>query len=558
MQYKLQDIPLYYRTIRHLRKKQLLSRVWYRLFSPLPDTSPPLPTVLPRKDYEVGVVRKPVLIAENSIQLMNKICDISDPNAWNDSQYTPLWLYNLHYFDDLCADDSFSRIGWHKKLIERWIDENPPASGIGWQSYPMSRRLVNWIKAAIWNNLTGPDIQHSIAIQARYLEKRIETHLSGNHVFANAKALIFLGLYFGDRLEARMWLKKGLMLAEREICEQVRGDGSHYEQSPMYHCIFLEDILDIISLLRAYENREEIVFVEAARRMLGFLKAIIHDDGEIALFNDSTKDGAAKPLSLTDYAKRLFIKPEFTGERQGDMAIYRDAGIVRVRNEKALLIADTGPIGPDHNPGHAHADNLTFELSYDKRRVIVDSGMSEYHDAKIRSIQRSTRAHNTVSVDKEDSSEMWATFRVARRAKPLEATRIENHCGHQLVRAGHSGYRRLTNGVDHWRTYEMINEALIIRDDLLGYKKEGRHLFELFLHFHPDILVESSGNGFVLRWSRDGVIFGRLDIIGSKKASLSKSTYHNRLGVSAVRQCLVAHHVGMTPHSFMTTIRWLN
>ena len=44
-----------------------------------------------------------------------------------------LWRYNLHYFDDLDAENSSARRSWHEALTRRWIHENPPATGAGWE-----------------------------------------------------------------------------------------------------------------------------------------------------------------------------------------------------------------------------------------------------------------------------------------------------------------------------------------------------------------------------------------------------------------------------------------
>ena len=66
-------------------------------------------------------------------------------------------------------------------------------NSIGWDSYPISLRIVNWIKWSMEdNNLCGKSLE-SLAIQARYLFNNMETHLLGNHLLANAKALIFSG-----------------------------------------------------------------------------------------------------------------------------------------------------------------------------------------------------------------------------------------------------------------------------------------------------------------------------------------------------------------------------
>src|SRR5204863_9681114 len=107
---------------------------------------------------------------------------------------------------------------------------------------------------------------------------------------------------------------------------------------------------------------------------------------------------------------------------------------------------------PDHLPGHAHADTLSFELSLREQRVLVNTGTSTYEVAAERLRQRGTAAHNTVVVDGVDSSEVWSSFRVARRARPLAASWGRD--GDALwLSAGHEGYRRLPGKVIHRRRW---------------------------------------------------------------------------------------------------------
>ena len=68
--------------------------------------------------------------------------------GWDGHSREKLWRYNQHYFDDLNSQDGYERKSWHADLIEKWIVENPPLVGTGWESYPTSLRIVNWIK---WN-----------------------------------------------------------------------------------------------------------------------------------------------------------------------------------------------------------------------------------------------------------------------------------------------------------------------------------------------------------------------------------------------------------------------
>ena len=75
-------------------------------------------------------------------------------DPWNDPARDKLWLYNLHYFDDLNAAGREERQPWHLALLQRWVNENPPAQGNGWEPYPTSLRIVNWIK---WSLTIAPE-----------------------------------------------------------------------------------------------------------------------------------------------------------------------------------------------------------------------------------------------------------------------------------------------------------------------------------------------------------------------------------------------------------------
>jgi len=97
----------------------------------------------------------------------------------------------------------------HSRLIKKWVQENPPGEGNGWEPYPTSLRIVNWIKWGLEGNCLSDEALHSLAVQTRYLLKKLEYHLLGNHLFANAKALIFAGLFFCGK-EAENWMSKGV------------------------------------------------------------------------------------------------------------------------------------------------------------------------------------------------------------------------------------------------------------------------------------------------------------------------------------------------------------
>jgi uncharacterized heparinase superfamily protein len=352
------------------------------------------------------------------------------------------------------------------ELVERWIRENPAGRGAGWEPYPLSRRIVNWIKWMMGGGLATRSVSESLAAQADYLSRTMEHHLLANHLFANAKAMVFAGCFF----EGGAWLGEGLRLLEREIPEQILADGGHFERSPMYHSLIFEDVLDLVNLGRAYPGLLP-DWSGVAAPMSGWLKQMLHPDGQIAFFNDSALGVAPEPRLLFDYAARLGIEAV-------DVQL-AESGYIRLENGATVVLFDAGPIGPDYQPGHAHADTLSFELSRAGRRVLVNSGISTYEDNAERHAQRGTAAHNTVRVDGQDQSEVWAAFRVARRARPLNV-RTDHR---SFAEAGHDGYTRLKDPVIHARRLDLGERQLTITDTLLA-KRE--HRAEIYFHLHPE------------------------------------------------------------------------
>jgi len=450
---------------------------------------------------------------------------------WNHHEWPKLWLYNLHYFDDLSADQAASRVTWHKELISRWVSENPPVDGIGWDSYPTSLRIVNWVKWALAGNTLHSDWMDSLAIQARWLRRGVEWHLMGNHLFANAKALLFAGVFFTG-MEAANWRKHGLAILRRETREQILPDGGHFERSPMYHAIILEDLLDLIQLAIRFPGviDEELVaeWHRCSGRMLCWLNALTHSDGEIAFFNDATGGAAPNLEALKAYAAMLRIQVRYNESEP--MIHMADSGYVRLKKGVALLIADVGLIGPDYLPGHAHADTLSFELSISGCRLLINSGVSEYDVSLERLRQRGTAAHNTVQIDGADSSEVWASFRVARRATPID---LEMHAAADslYVTCAHDGYKRLPNHPIHRRQWRLTNTELEIIDTI----ERAFGSASASYHFHPAVRAignESEGcarlpNGKQVYWEVKGGL-------GNIKASL----WHPQFGVSTPNQKL--------------------
>jgi uncharacterized heparinase superfamily protein len=486
-------------------------------------------------------------IGPASFRFANGACDLDGAAAWNDAQRPKLWAYNLHYFDDLVAAGGAARREWHLDLIDRWMHENPPTRGIGWEPYPTSCRIANWIK---WN-LDGASLPaealHSLALQSRHLRRNLEWRLLGNHLFANLTALLFAGAFFQSQ-EADQWRAAALRLLQRQIEEQVLADGGHCEQSPMYHCIVLTNLLDLINLSRAYPDcfPPSVCgqWYEAAVGMLLWLARMCHPDGRTSFFGDG---GFASydPRAIWDYARRIGISADPPPPQR--VCYLEHSGFVRLETALTLAIVDVGEIGPSHQPGHGHADLLSFELSHRGHRIFVNPGTSTYTEGPERSWQRSTAAHNTVVVDELDQSELWGAFRVARRAHPFNI-RTEHLDGFAAVEAAHDGYRRLNARVVHHRRFELRRHFAEITDSLEG---DGDHNINVWFHLHPDLAVSGFGQRFAVLGNDIRV---ELELDPALTGSIVPGTFSPRFGVIQPNSAVVGKWSGKCPISFTTRI----
>jgi len=466
------SLARYWNTLRYLKPIQVYGRLWFRLYRPRPDLKSAPDYQKPGGTFVEPCRRSPSLIGSTQFEFLGETGMLADTADWNHPDKSKLWLYNLHYFNDLNALGCVKRTAWHRALIARWIVENPPALGVGWEPYPTSLRIVNWVKWTMRSNAPPPECLHSLAIQARWLCRRLERYLLGNHLFANAKALVFAGLFFsGD--EASGWYRAGMRLLDGELQEQVLKDGGHFERSPMYHLIILEDLLDMVNIHKVFGISYPPQWDVVAGRMLRWSRVMRHPDGGIPFFNDAAFGIAPEPEQLDRYARDIGV--ECSDSESHRIYHFDQSGYARLEAGDAVLLVDMAPVGPDYLPAHAHADSLSFEWSLGVRRVVVNGGTSVYGSGSERLRQRSTSSHATVVVDGKNSSDVWSGFRVGRRARIIEA-RIWREGEMCCAVGAHDGYRWLLGCPVHRRMWSLRVGELRVIDDLLG---SGRHEVEI-------------------------------------------------------------------------------
>ena len=529
-----------YHTVKYLKLKQVVWRLIYLLPRlRTPQTSSPKTNSIPF----INITKRGITKDYDHFTFLNEVNQLSLV-GWDNPSQSKLWRYNLHYFDCLNQIELKKEgVELQNNIISKWIRENPFGKGTGWEPYPTSLRIINWIKWHFKTNSLSAEAKLSLWSQVNWLACRPEYHLLGNHLFINAKALLFACVIFELDEQSAIY-RKALKILKKELSEQFLNDGAHFELSPMYHALAMEDLLDLYQLNKSlplsFPSQE---IQEKFLNGMNWLHYMSYSSGDLAHFNDCANDIAPTLSELNELGQKVGLN--WTLNSDIKFNYFKDSGFVVLKNETVHLIADTGDIGPDYLPGHAHADSLSFELAIKGQRVIVNSGTGEYGLSEERLRQRSTAAHSTIELDGKSSSEVWSGFRVAQRARITEVDLIEKDEKLEFA-AVHDGYARIKSKPLHKRNWKLDDSSIEIIDEVSG----SGNSVQLRYYLHPDIHIEILDNGILLKTSSD-----KLAIIRTAQiVQVVDSTYHDKFGVSKKNKCLLI--TGTTPFNCKISISW--
>lgn len=440
--------------------------------------------------------------------------------SWNDISHGMLWTYNLNYMDWLLQEDLTFDGGamWIDRFIADLTDNH-----IGLDPYPTALRGINWIKfisrhydkideerLSVWND--------SLYSQYVHLNRNLEYHLLGNHLLEDACSLFIASIYFSDR----KLYKKSSKLLLKQLSEQILSDGAHFEQSPMYHCVLLDRLLDCCNfsfnnIKHDGQERMNVFLRDMAVKMLGHLEAILYSDKSFPLFNDSAVGISPEPMQIFSYAKRLGLVWE--------KIPMNEVGYRYMGNENMEMFADVGNVMASYQPGHTHADTFSFELRVNGSPFIVDTGISTYDKNARRQYERGTSAHNTVQVDGEDSSQVWGGFRVGSRAKVNIITDTDTE-----LKAVHFGYGR---SKPHSRTFAIDEDCLHITDELPQMLSALNHI-----HLAHDVKIIEVLPNFISTDLAD------ISFDGATRIELDDEFVSEKYNVLKQSKTVVVHFVG--------------
>ncbi len=392
-------------------------------------------------------------------------------------------------------------------VIASWHEANPPFRGVAWASgIECALRAISLIVVA---SLAGEKLSRDTVRRIReilaahaFWIARFPSRFSSanNHVVAEAAGELLIALAMTELPDAAEREAVARAVLEQEAARQILPDGAGAEQSPTYGAFTAELLLLSAFAARAADRRLGRTVEQRLSQFARFISWIADGKGRTPAIGDDDEgrvlsmavpepeytasvawciDGylrhaAVSPKPRAPHLREaLFGTPPLSAEGPSGLATFRDGGLTVVREARAgrrlVALLDHGPLGYLSIAAHGHADALSLMVTLDDEPLLVDPGTYLYHSgAAWRDWLRGTGAHNTLTIEGADQSEISGPFNWRRKA----SARLDETKSGTLweLRASHDGYVG-TSGARHERTVTATEDGLWIRDKLIGGQK---------------------------------------------------------------------------------------
>ena len=438
-------------------------------------------------------------------------------NPWTvaaPSERFAFWLHSFEWLEDMAATKDMNTHLRARFLVDQWITVYGRFNPYAWKLPILTARLYQWLThwAPVLCTDSGGDpaqIRRTSTLrQMKYLRQNYARTTPGLARFMAALTLALGGARMADKAEG--YLDRGLDWLDDEIELQILPDGGHISRRPDAALSALEALMVLDAILDARGIARSKAMGRAIDRLQPMIPFFSHTDGGLCLFNGGA-EGSPKRIAKLMKAAALTTRP---------FGYAPHTGYQRLENGGTVLIVETGETAAPPFDSRAHLAPLSFELSTDGGRMIVNCGWSPEQPAAWRNAVRATAAHSALTLDDQSAGRLLEGGYRERLLGPV----IERSCGavsakrkEQLsgvwLETNHEGYLTQT-GLMHRRRFYMTSDGHDIRgeDSLylpVGSAPKSRDAlpFSIRFHLHPNCratLAQDQKSALIIQGGRTG------------------------------------------------------
>lgn len=254
--------------------------------------------------------------------------------------------------------------------------------------------LIDWYKS-VW--------EHGLRLS--------RNRTKANWLIMEMNGLAQIGILYPQFQQAEQWRKEAFDQLCQELKRQIYPDGFQYELSTGYHDVVINNYQRLIEVAEKFEVSVPKEIYDVLEKACEIDVKLMMPDGTLPDLNDGHRS-SSKELLLPK--RRIYPEnPHFqyvcTDGRQGEQPKYysialEDSGFMVMRNgwgpDSTYGLLDGAPFGR----AHQHEDKLSLLIYAQGKLLLTEGGNYAYDDSQMREYVLSTRAHNTIRVDKMDQN----------------------------------------------------------------------------------------------------------------------------------------------------------
>ncbi len=428
------------------------------------------------------------------------------------------YFHSFDFLNDLQEISKESLRIYGRKLTSYWIKKNSSWKSNTWEDFILATRICNWIKNFNFFFSTADEefkinIFNSILKQVEHLVKNFSNLKRNSDLIRIIKALIYTSISIPSK---KYYYQIAIFNLRSELAKQILNDGCHFQRNPKIHIQVLMDLLDIRSILN---STKKIVFFDlqnSIKNMSVACRFFLHKDISLANFNGTDNVNQKEIRNLMAEIPKFKKNPRELTE----------SGFQRVDTKDTTLIVDCGIPKNYHATYKAHSCSTTFELSYKKNKIIINSlpGLEK-------KINRKTAAHSTLTLNNTNAYKILKNEHLSRVPDKMNVKRIERY-GANVIEIENYGYKNQYDAI-HKRLIYIDNKGLDIRgEDNIYCPMEINFDIRFYLDLNLKTLIINNGKNIVLRlpngsgWKFSSSL-EKLDIVSNRNININNQPITN-------------------------------
>ena len=468
---------------------------------------------------------------------LSNVAEISMPNLWegdiekiksflknkvpSNSNEKNLFFFYFHSFDFLndLKEITKENLRIHgRDLTLFWIKKNRNWKSKTWDDFILATRVCNWLKNYNFFFDTADEefkkeIFNLILKQVEHLVKNFSNLKRNSDLIRIIKALIYVSVTIPNK---KYYYQIAIFNLKSELNKQILNDGCHFQRNPEIHVQVLMDLLDIRAILNSTKKNVFFDLQNAIKKMSIAYRFFLHKDNSLANFN-----------AISNFEQREIknVISEIPKPQKNPREL-SEGGFQRIDTKDTRLLIDCGVPRNYDATYKAHSCSTTFELSYKKNKIIINS-LPELDEK----INRTTAAHSTLTLNNTNSYKILKNNHLSRVPEKLKVKRIERY-GANVIEMENYGYKNQYDAI-HKRLIYVDKNGLDIRgEDNIYCPMEINFDIRFFLDSNIKTIITNNGKNVLLRLTNNaGWKFSssleKIDIVSNRNININNQPITN-------------------------------